>query len=320
MSAYVAHAFTLSLTWFIVANAVSSVAVAMLGSRLVAPRSMRRSARAWFAWRMAPAAMSFVFVAAVFVPSYWQFEPRDSVEGFDVTSTVCAAAAVLMMAIGVLRGARAWCDAERRTRAWVKTAAPLEVECSRLPAFVVQTPAPLMALAGIVRPRVFVSARLLTALTADELSATIAHEASHWRAADNLKRLMMRMAPDFLHATAIARRVECEWAAAAERSADDFGAGADPATRCALASALVKVARLMPQVASPLEPISTLVGGGELASRVQRLLDEPPPAARHRSRRAIAATLAAGAALAMTYGPLLRAIHDATEILVNSLP
>jgi hypothetical protein len=76
----------------------------------------------------------------------------------------------------------------------------------------------------------------------------------------------------------------------------------------------------MPQSTPPLEPISTLVGGGELASRVQRLLNAPSAPAGRLSRSVVAAAAAAIAGLAIAYGPLLRAIHDATEVLVNSLP
>jgi len=320
MTAFVAHGVTLALTWFLLANAFVSALIVVIGPRLVARDRIQRSAAALFALRMAPVALSVVFVAALFVPSYMRFEPRDSVEGFDLTLTMSATAALVMTAIGGVRGFLAWRGAALRTRAWLQRARPLDVESFGVPTFALDRPAPLMALAGIARPRVFVSTPLLAALTAEELSATIAHEISHWRAADNLKRLVMRMSPDFLARTAVARTIERHWAAAAERAADEFGAGADASTRCALASALVKVARLVPRAAPVLDPISTLVGGGELASRVQQLLDGPVADRRAGVRPAIAAAGAAIAIAALSYPPLLRIVHDLTEILVNTLP
>src|ERR1019366_10566357 len=120
----------------------------------------------------------------------------------------------------------------------------------------------LMALVGVLRPRLFVARRLLDALTAEELAASVAHEAGHRRAWDNLKRLAMRAAPDLLAITGIARGIERRWASASDHAADRRAAGDGP-TRCALASALVKVARLTPPMTPLAEPISTLVDGGE---------------------------------------------------------
>lgn len=317
MLTYFAHGVTLTLSWFLVTNLVISVLVAWSPARATARID---SSTLWFALRMAPAAISLAFVAAAFVPSYWRFEPRETVEGFDVTLTVCAIAAATMLGLGIARGVTAWTAVRRRTRDWLRTATPLSASHGGVDIFAVDSPEPLMALAGIVRPRVFVSARLIAALTADEFAATLEHELSHWRTRDNVKRLAMRMAPDCLAGTASARAIERRWAAAAEHAADDRGAGHDASARCTLASALVKVARLMPQSAPAFEPISTLVGGGELASRVRRLLDEPAPVAVARSRSRIAAAMAVAGGVAVAYGPLLHAIHEATEILVNRLP
>jgi Peptidase family M48 len=179
-----------------------------------------------------------------------------------------------------------------------------------------------MALVGVVRPRLLVTRGLLEALAPEELLASVAHELGHRRGWDNLKRLAMRAAPDILAPTSVARDIERRWASASERTADHL-AGDDGATRCALASALVKVARLMPPVTPVTEPICTLVGGGDIASRVERLLDDRlvADAARSRpSRWGIAVTLLAASLVVLGYAPLVRAVHDATELLVRSLP
>jgi hypothetical protein len=138
-------------------------------------------------------------------------------------------------------------------------------------------------------------------------------------------------APDVLRWTPAARRLEHQWAASAEHRADAAVADASarasgPTTRLALASALVKVARLMPAPAAFTEPISTLVGGGEIAARVQRLIDDGPEPSASRPRpiapwtARCAAASAATIALAYGYAPLLAAVHTATEILVHRLP
>jgi len=96
----------------------------------------------------------------------------------------------------------------------------------------------------------------------------------------------------------------------------------DPRARCALASALLKVARLTPPVTPLSEPICTLMGGGDIASRVRRLLDDRTAGSAGTVRRTAGwtAALAAVAAIGVAYAPLLRAVHEATELLVRSLP
>src|SRR5213079_2976619 len=100
--------------------------------------------------------------------------------------------------------------------------------------------------------------------------------------------------------------------------------GDDPTMRCALASALVKVARLTPSSTPPrsLEPVSTLVDGCDITARVERLLDDRAAASTAAKRRVrlYAAMLVSVAAIAAGYSASLVTIHDATETLVQLLP
>src|SRR5262249_21743930 len=179
----------------------------------------------------------------------------------------------------------------------------------------------VIALSGVFRPRLLVTRGLVDALSSAELAASVAHEVGHRRALDNLKRLIMRASPDILIAFPAARVLEQRWASAAEHAADRM-AGSGAAARCALASALVKVARLTPAVPPIAEPISTLIAGGEIASRVQRLLDDRQvPNGRSATLPIwIAGFAAVLVPLFLAYTPLLRAVHEATEVLVRTLP
>jgi len=186
---YLVHGVTLALAWFGVANVLAAAAVALTARPLL--RSARlRSPRWWLMLRCLPAAASVAFVAAVFVPSYLQFEPRETIEGFDVTLTLCALASAAGLTLALVRGARAWRRAAGQATVWRRAAAPLTPSMQGVPAYTIgSAPAPLMALAGIASPRVFVSTRLVDALTPEELAVTLAHETSHARSRDNLKRL-----------------------------------------------------------------------------------------------------------------------------------
>jgi Zn-dependent protease with chaperone function len=315
---YALRGAILGLAWFLLLNVPLSAVVALCAGRA------RRSSSLLFALRLLPAAASIAFVAAVFVPSYWRFEPRDFQEGFDLTLTIVAVASAALLVGASGRAATAWWRAARRTRSWIQTAEPLALAGVAVPAFRIEAPQPVMALVGILRPRLLVTRGLIEALTPEELAASIAHEIGHHHAWDNLKRLAMRGAPDLLSWMPAARTLEHEWAAASEHTADAAPSIAgDQRARLALASALVKVARLMPTPTPLTEPISTLVGGGAIASRVQRLIDDGSNAGeprRHRRMHWLAATAAAAASLALGYTPLLETVHRATEVLVHRLP
>jgi Peptidase family M48 len=318
---FLAHGVTLTLAWFVAVNIGACAAAALLATMVPRIRGSR-TPLFWMILRLAPAGLAGLFALALFVPSYVRYEPREGVEGFDVTLTLTAIAGAAILATAVVRGLAAWLGARRRVRVWMQHAQPIAVGGTSLPAFAIDAEQPMIALVGVLRPALLVTRGLIAVLTAAELEAAVAHELGHQRAFDNLKRLLMRAAPDVLTYLPSARLIERRWAAAAEHAADRIGGPNAAAARCALASALVKVARLTPATIAHAEPISTLISGGEIASRVQTLLSDDAgaaPAARAWTSRAVLAS-GAGLAAALAYAPVLRAVHDITEVLVHSLP
>ena len=315
--AFMLHGATLALAWFLALNIAATLGVA-IASAWLTRQARTVSPGAWLALRLLPSALSIAFVALIFLPSYWRYEPRGSVEGFDVSLTTLAILAFSIVCAAAVRGVSAWRRAARRTDAWMRAGRPLSLAGTSIPAFAIDADAPLMALVGVLRPCLVVARPVLESLTDEELRACVGHELGHWRSWDNLKRLAMRSAPDVLVAFPAARAIEQRWAAASEHAADR-GAGDSGPARCALASALVKVARLTPPILLASEPISALVEGGDIAARVRRLLDDAPSISGHRwiARTALAIP---AAALVLDYAPLLRTVHAVTEILVSSLP
>jgi len=68
----------------------------------------------------------------------------------------------------------------------------------RMAAWVVDGPAPCVMLAGVLRPRLVISRGVVAALSAEQLSAAIRHERAHGISRDNLKRLLVLLAPGIL--------------------------------------------------------------------------------------------------------------------------
>jgi Zn-dependent protease with chaperone function len=321
-TAFLIRGATLALAFFAAANLLVSALVMWLARR----RLPTRSSAFWFALRIMPAMTATMFVALVFVPSYWQYEPRETTEALDVMLTTLACVGFAMIAAGARRGGLAWWRARHRIRVWMRSAREISLRGAGPnrhipPTFVIDAEVPIMALVGLRRPRLLVTRGLIAALTDEELAASVAHELGHSCAWDNFKRLAMRAAPDLLALTAAARAIERRWVSAAEHAADRMCGAATPALRYALASALVKVARLMPPEPTMDEPISTLIGGGEIASRVRVLLDDRIAAhVRQRHTLAWLCAVVALAILASGYQPLLHGVHELTELAVHALP
>ena len=132
-------------------------------------------------------------------------------------------------------------------------------------------------------------------------------------ARDNLKLLMLLTMPDALAWLTTGRALTAHWRAATELEADERASGTDPRKRVALASALIKVARLSlasgrPRVASR---VGTQLSG--LEHRVHRLL-APSPAMRRsfHARRLLTCALL----VPLLAVPLYASVHRLIEALV----
>jgi hypothetical protein len=321
---YWLYGATLGFTWFLALNIALSLVVAALArplaARLAGVEPAAR-ARALLAARLLPSGISTLFVAAVFLPSFLRLEPRNFDEAFGLTTTTFAVVSCALLVASSWRAVSAVAELAARTRGWLRRADAIALPDAPVPAFCLDAPTPSMSLVGLIRPKLLVTRSLVDLLTRDELAAAIAHEAGHHGSRDNLKRLAMRATPDALSVLGACRLLEREWALAAEQAADAHAAR-DRARGLALASALLKVARLTPpDPAGAL--VSPLVGGRAVASRVSRLV-EPAGEPRRRSLLARAAVVASGltaAGLAVaSYGPLLESVHNISEVLVRVLP
>ena len=272
---YFLYGATLAFTWFLALNVTLSVAVASLAPRAsarFATSTPSTRARVLLALRLLPAVASILFVVGVFLPSFLELEPRDFDEAFGLTTTAFAALSCALLSAALWRGAGALRDAVSCTRSWIDRARPIALPGSPAPVFCLDAPTPMMTLVGVFRPKLLVTTPLVDLLTPEELRAAISHEVGHLGSWDNLKRLAMRATPDALSVLGASRTLEQSWALAAEHAADARAAH-DPETGLALASALLKIARLTPPIAAEHALASPLVGGDAIVSRILRLME-----------------------------------------------
>jgi Zn-dependent protease with chaperone function len=271
--------------------------------------------------RLIPAGLGMVLVAGLCVPSYLRFEPRAA--SSEQVSLLCVAGSLLAMlawAISIARGLQALIQSHRYVRRWRRGGRPADLPEKIVPAWVIDAPASLFVLAGITRPRLFLSAGVLRVLSDEQLAAAVRHERAHWISRDNLKCLVLLLAPDILPFASGFKRLERAWRNFMERAADDLAVAGDAGRSLALASALVGVARLEIASRTPALVAPLLAGHDGLSARVERLLNSVPTPERVRTAwwQVAAALALCGCTTPLVLRPgMLVVVHRLLERLIQ---
>ncbi|MFI5090436.1 MAG: M56 family metallopeptidase [Terriglobales bacterium] len=281
-------------------------------------RALRRDRRrvstaTAYGFRVLPLAAALVVVALFTVPSFLRFEPRWDDEPIGSAVLALASAGAVILIFGTINALLAWIRTSRSVSSWIADSQTLRLRVT-VPAFQTPESAPLLAVAGLCRPKLLVSGCARRLLDPGELDVAIRHELAHVRRRDNLKKLLLR-ACSFPFLGALDRA----WLEAAEINADDE-AVQDERSALDLASALLKASRLSPRVPGP-ELAMDLVSGapGAVAARVERLLAWTPRARPQRRLLPIAvpAALVAAVAAGLAYMWVLARVHQFIELLVR---
>jgi Zn-dependent protease with chaperone function len=261
--------------------------------------------------RLLPAVGAALVALAVVLPAFLSYEPPREDEAAGPWLWVFAGFAAVCLAHGIWRGARA-CSAARTLLGRCGPAAPGDWPDGHL-LHLPEAGEPLAAVIGAWRPRVVVTESVRAACSPEEFSEVLAHEAAHLASGDNLKLLLLTSAPDALAWTPLATELLEQWRNAAEREADQRATGADRERRLALASALIKVARLQQGPGEPRAALGMPVAADDVAGRVRGLLAPPAGAV----RPAIALALALSALLLPLIAvPSYALLHELIERLV----
>lgn len=281
------------------------------------------AARWLFVARALPAAGASVLALGLVVPAFALYEPAGASETAGAVLIGFAALAVGLLARGLVRAWRSHRATATLVGAWMASARRVRLEGIAIPAYRIDSEFPIVAVAGLLRPRLLVAGSVFDACTDRELSLILAHEQAHVRSRDNLRRLLLDAAPDLLAGTATGSAMVRRWHQAVEEAADERAlAGAWRWAACDLAAALIKVARLAPATPPLPLPASTFFRGEDLERRVRRLLTWSPPRSQGPSHVRRLATAAGAAALATSALALdlLVVVHEVTERLVATLP
>lgn len=255
--------------------------LAALTWRLLGTHARRRlsaasCARMIFLLRTFPIVMGIVCVTLLLAPAYIEHEPRTAHEPVSLKLAVIACASAIGLALALFRGLATWKATSRLKSDWLRHAEPIELPQVVIPAYRIKHQFPVIAIVGVLRPRLFIAEHIFSSLSPGELMATIEHEAGHVVANDNLRRGLMRACRDVLVMIPSGRLLDRAGIETSEAAADEYAAGRGQRIALDLASALIKIARLVPTGIKPAMPAGAFlidadeVGG--VTDRVGRLM------------------------------------------------
>ena len=273
---------TLVLALLLTINATATMVssgASRLGGSWLRQCSARTRAEILFVMRIGPPAIAIVAIGAFMVPSYLTYEPHATEEVVSWKLGGLAALSAIGVALAISRGIRSWLATRSLLKEWLASSTPVQLDGSEIPTFVFQHAFPIIAVVGALRPRLFIAGQVFNSLSEEELAAAIAHEYGHLAAHDNLKRSIMRISRAALLLIPCGRSLDRAWSEASESAADEYAAQRSSLVALNLASALVRIAKMIPKGQQQMVPASVsafLAGTDDLPCvrvRVRRLVE-----------------------------------------------
>jgi beta-lactamase regulating signal transducer with metallopeptidase domain len=322
---YLLRLLCLCFASFFVLNAAAGLSVRISSRsaiRFAESRTPGTAARFLIALRMLPFALATLFVVGLCVPSYLWLEPSATAERVGMLCVMLGLFGAAIWFASIARTVRSLVASLRHNRLCRLAGHETRLPGNSAPIVLVEDEAPLLALSGLLRPRLLISRGVLRVLSAEELDAALRHEHAHRTSRDNAKRLLLLLAPDVLPFVRLFRMLECSWSRFAEWAADDQASGGDSRRALSLAAALVHVARMGSAPRLPFLSTSLLVGDHDLSARVDRLLNADPMTL-PRPSKTLSRFQGAGLLFAVYLAALLLApsalssVHELLELLLH---
>lgn len=272
---------TLVLALLLTINATATMLAAGV-ARLVRPLlrkcSARTAAEILFVMRIGPPVIAIVSIGAFMIPSYLIYEPHATEEVVSWKLGLLATLSAIGVGLAISRGLRSWLATRSLLSNWLSTSTQIELDGIAIRTYVFQHSFPIIAVVGAFRPRLFIADHVFESLSEEELAAAIAHEYGHLAAHDNFKRAVMRVSRAALLLIPCGRLLDRAWSEASESAADEYAAQQSSFVALNLASALVRIARMIPKGHKPVIPaaVSAFLGGDDspgVKVRVKRLVE-----------------------------------------------
>lgn len=328
---YTLLCIAISLAFLLIVNLSVAVAANLVwGLAGNAAEELRPDTRAKiiFSLRALPVVAALVFVLLYVIPSYILHEPDLSGEVVSVKLAFIAGASSIGVMLSAARVLQTWLMTRRLISNWMSNATPVEFGVGNVPIYRIRHQFPVIAVIGILRPKIFIAESILDTLSRDEIEVAVRHEYGHMASRDNLKRTVLRFCSDLL-IVPLGDRLDTAWSGNAELVADEFAAAGGKNAAVDLASALVKIARMASKAGPAIPAAAFLVDGrsNDISERVSRLLKMSEAEGRSTVKRSYvspisliwSAALLALLALPVFDGDTLTNTHAAVERFVTFL-
>jgi Zn-dependent protease with chaperone function len=262
--------------------------------------------------RLLPSSGAALLTLTVVLPAFLIYEPAHELEEIGPWLEAFVLLALITVGAGIVRGWRARGAARALLRTWPPADSWSVAEGQTVD--LVNIPEPIVAVVGGWRPRIIAAKHVFDACTQEEFRQVMAHEAAHVSTQDNLKLLLLVASPDALAWLPCGAALAARWRAAAEIEADERATGSDPRKRVALASALIKVARLSTGADRAVPALSMPIALDDVEGRVRRLLSPAPNTSRIINIKGLMACATLVPVIAV---PLYGFVHQFIEALVS---
>jgi Zn-dependent protease with chaperone function len=308
----VSYPFTLSVVMLAVYGLLSLLFAAVVAiTSLFDLWEWPSTSREILSIRLLPSAGALSITLTVVLPAFLKYEPAHELEDVGPLLVALALIALAAIADGVRRGWRGWLTSRMFLRHCHPIADSYVTREGKVN--IVELAAPIVTVVGSWRHEIVAAKRVVAACSSEEFRQIIAHEAAHVSARDNLKLILLVASPDVLAWLPIGAALIQRWRAAAEVEADEHATGSDPHKRLALASALIKVARLSTGDNCERAGLSMEIAVDSIEFRVRRLLAAPKVLRRTLTIQTIAVCTPL---FAMAAVPLYALVYHLTEALV----
>jgi beta-lactamase regulating signal transducer with metallopeptidase domain len=282
----------------------------------------RSAARLLFLLRTSPWVLTLLAVLAFCIPSYLWLEPEATGEKVGLICMMLALAGVAICVSALIRVYGAVRGTVRYLHHCEHHGRKVVVRGEASPALLLKDKAPVFAVAGILRPQLVISQRVMRGLSAEEREAALRHEQAHCIAGDNFRRFLILLSPELFPFIRSFGSLERAWSRFTEWAADDSATEGDPQRALSLASALVRVAKMGSKPQLGYLSCSLLGNDRDLSQRVDRLL-RPQTKSRKPVREFVALLTGAGALVTSAVAVItlwpgsLALVHRALEQLIH---
>ena len=267
----------LILSAFLLLNVLLTLATTMSWRFIAKPSlswSAKKRASFVFALRVSPILFSVALLLFLFIPSFALHEKENPNEFVSFRLAAFASVALIYFAFAVVQLFLSLVKTRMQIRRWSREENRLSFDSVKFPVYKIKHDTPMIAVFGFFKSKIFIEEKVLELLNQEEIEAVLAHEQAHIASHDNLKKLAI----NFCHSLSVFRLgedIENAWHDSSEALADEIAAREKRTRSLDLASALVKLARVMSVQSQPKLTVASYISNefpSPIAWRIQRLI------------------------------------------------